>query len=321
MRPIGGELEQPETKEKILFTDSGRSSLRLFIRSGYQDKKFLLPNFFCDVIEQVLIEEKVEYAFYNILESLEVDKESVCLQEYDVLYLINYFGMVQNLDGIDTYSTVIIEDNVFFNDFQNSANYALWYGFNSFRKVTALPDGSLIKTNLDMLEDKILQSDASFVQIKSEAKALKYHYIHDKIGEEMAYINLFEKGESLLDAQKEIHTISSVSLYHLYSKVFIDEQVIREERYKMLQKRFAQYAFEYEPYCYSFFLLKLEKRDALRSYLMQKAIYLPIHWPYSSQENRLYSSVISIPLFSHYKKEEFSHLIETIEEFFNAEHK
>ena len=53
MRLIGGELEAKNIKDNVYFTDSGRSSLRLFIRSGYQSKKFLIPNYFCEVIENI----------------------------------------------------------------------------------------------------------------------------------------------------------------------------------------------------------------------------------------------------------------------------
>ena len=68
---------------------------------------------------------------------------------------------------------------------------------------------------------------------------------------------------------------------------------------------------------HSFFLIKLKKRDELRHYLMQKNIYLPIHWPQSSQKHNLYNEVISIPLFSQYNEKEFNYMINTIEDFIN----
>ena len=320
MRPIGGELEEEKCTYSHYFTDSGRSSLRLFLRSSNHSKKrYLIPNFFCDVIEEVFKEEGVEYAFYNILDTLEVDIESILSESYDVLYLINYFGMIHSLKGVETSNKIIIEDNVFFSDFNNHENYKAWYAFNSFRKISSLADGSLIKTNLEIDEAKIVNREALFSAKKREAKDIKYHYIHHKKGDEMEYINLFEEGEELLDNQKEIFQISSSSLLSLFQEEH--SQALEKRRYFRLKKCFSSYAFEHNVHHYSVFLIKLKQRDELRSYLMKKNIYLPIHWPESSQKNGLYDEVISIPLFAQYKEDEFNYIIDSIEEFLNEQHK
>ena len=178
MRPIGGELEQKELNYNIYYTDSGRSSLRLFIKNN-KDKKFLLPNFLCEIIEKILISENIEYEYYDILPDLEIDIKSIQSKEFDVLYLINYFG--QKHKKIEDYSSkIIIEDNVFCIDFENTYSYPYWYSFNSFRKITSLSDGSLIKTNLDINDEFIKREEAPFVQNKIEAKRLKKIYRNGK---------------------------------------------------------------------------------------------------------------------------------------------
>jgi len=314
MRPIGGELEEKMSVYNYYFTDSGRSSLRLFLQSSaYREKKYLIPNFFCDVIEEVFKEEGIEYAFYNILDTLEVDVESIRSKSYDVLYLINYFGMVHALEGVDTSSKIIIEDNVFFMDFNNTQKYKFWYGFNSFRKISILSDGSLVKTNLKIDDGMILPEEAPYVKEKVIAKEIKYNYSHTGLGTEFDYILKFEKAEKMLNKQKNIFRISNKALYSLFKVSHNND--LEGKRYLELKKRFSIYSFKHEINHYSFFLLQLQNRDEFRQYLFGKDIYLPIHWPETSQKNSLYNEVISIPLFAYYNDEEFRYMIEVIGEF------
>jgi len=314
MRPIGGEIEFPKLSENIYFADSGRSSLKLFLRSGFNSKKILLPNYFCEIIEQILIDENIEYEFYNILDNLTIDFESIENKQYDILYIINYFGMTHNIDKLAIDNKIIIEDNVFFNDFSNTKNYKYWFGFNSFRKISSLSDGSLIKTNLKINNDLIINQEAKFVQPKNIAKDLKYQYIYNNIGEESDYLNKFIEGESLINLQKNIYTISNKSLYYLFAKDTFNNQDILKKRYERLYKEFKEYSLNLKITYYSFFILKLSNVDKLKKELSTKQIYLPIHWPKSTQYNDLYGRLISIPLFINYDDVEFNNMIDIIKE-------
>ena len=314
MRPIGGELEIIKEQNNLFFTDSGRSSLRLFLRTNkYKNKKYLLPNFFCEVIEKIFIEEDIEYKFYNILDNLTIELDSILSQEYDVLYIINYFGMIQNLSSIDTSNKIIIEDNVFFQDFNNINNYKNWFGFNSFRKITSLPDGSMIKTNLDIEGTLIINGDAPFSEIKIEAKNIKYNYIYFKKGTEKQYLNLFKEAEDILNEQRKIYSISTNAIVQLNK--FSNDQEVMKRRYEYLKKIFLKYSFHIDISYYTFFVLTLQNRDDFRKYMMSKNIFLPIHWPISTQQNKLYNEIISIPLFSQYNNDEFYYMVNAIKEY------
>ena len=63
MKNIGGELCLKDEDSKIFFTDSGRSSLRLFLRNIDKNKKILIPNFLCEVIVEILEEENIKMNF------------------------------------------------------------------------------------------------------------------------------------------------------------------------------------------------------------------------------------------------------------------
>jgi len=313
LRPIGGELELKSDDFKVYFTDSGRSSLRLFLRSGdNRNKRYLLPNFFCEVIENIFIEENVKYKFYNISEDLTIDTKHINSSDYDILYVINYFGKYTNLSKIDLEDKILIEDNVFFYDFVNHSNAKKWYGFNSLRKISALADGSLIKTTMSINEEEILKNKPEFSTLKYEAKQIKYEYINNVKYEEADYLNKFQDAEYILDSQKNIYSISDKSIFLLFTQV--TEQSIREKRFNKLKSLFSNYAILDEVEYHSFFIMKIEKRDLFRKELMSLDIFLPVHWPKSTQDNDLYKSIISIPLFETYSDSDFDILIEKIKE-------
>ena len=71
---------------------SGRAALRLLIISGLNKKKILLPDYLCAVIIDVMRQYKVPYDFYHINPDLTPDWAGVRGKQFDVLYVINYFG-------------------------------------------------------------------------------------------------------------------------------------------------------------------------------------------------------------------------------------
>lgn len=316
MKPIGGELSTKGLSESIFFTDSGRSSLRLFVRSGNQNKKFLIPDFFCEVIENIFIQEKVSYEFYHILEDLTIDIKSILDKEFDVFYNINYFGQLNNIKSLNIYEKIVIEDNVFFYNFENVNNFKYWFGFNSFRKISSLADGSLIKTNLDIDYNKIIQSKAEFVESKYKAKNLKFEYLKNNTGSENEYIKLFEEGERLLHNQRDIYNISLTSIFKIMEITESNEQNISKEYYEFLFQEFQLYCLNKNVKFYSYFAMKVPNRNELRKYLFSNKIYLPIHWPQSTQKNTLYNNIISIPIFSNYSMDNMIHIAKTIKEFY-----
>jgi len=307
LRPFGGELELENLDENIYFTDSGRSSIRLFLRSGENNKKhYLLPNFFCEVIEEIFIQENVKYTFYPINEHLEIDKEFISKQNYDVLYVINYFGKYTNLDNLNLEDKNIIEDNVFFDDFSNRYNFKNWYAFNSFRKISSIADGSLAKTNM-LIENELIQNINTFSDMKYRAKDIKYKYLYNNEFSEKEYLELFNQAENLLDYQKDICKISDKSIYVLANQKI--DMKKRKERFDLLLKEFNEFSILDNVDCYSFFPILIEKRDMVRTKLVEKNIFLPIHWPKSTQDNFLYQNILSIPLFENYDDKIFNKLI------------
>ena len=314
MRPIGGEIET-NFNEDIFFTDSGRSSLRLFLKN-FKSKKILIPDFLCEIIIKVLKEEKINYSFYHINEDLSIDYEGIKNQKFDVLYVINYFGVLHNQQQLQNIirDKILIEDNVFFYNFENRG-FKNWYSFNSYRKITSLADGSLIKTNIKIKKDFIKDKNI-FSELKYKAKCKKYNYVYHKEGKEEIYLKLFQEGEKILDEQRFIGKISDKSIYLLANYEYTKIRKLRKNRFKILYKKFSKYLLNKNALEYSYFVLKLNNRDKIRKKLFEYNIFLPVHWP-KLTDNVLYNKVISIPLFENYLEEDFNYMINTIEKVIN----
>jgi hypothetical protein len=128
MKPIGGEIEFKLPEDSIYYTYSARSSLRVFIRK-HKNLKYLIPNFLCKVILNIFKQENCNFEFYEIKEDLSINMDSVWHKDFDIIYIINYLGVYQDLDVDLLKSKILIEDNVFFYDFENRYNFPRWFGF------------------------------------------------------------------------------------------------------------------------------------------------------------------------------------------------
>ena len=311
MNPIGGELALRD-ELNYFFTDSGRSSLRLFCKN-FPGKKILLPDFLCDVIIDILEQENMLYDFYHINEDLTIDTSSV-KTNFDIFYLINYFGKKLDIP-FDIHNKIVVEDNVFFIDFENHQNYKYWFAFNSYRKLTELADGSMIKSNLS-LKDYRVKNISPFSTLKYAAKEIKYNFLTHYEKSEIAYLSIFEEAEALLDNQTEIFNISDKSLGYLnkWITVYDTQQALREQNYKNLAKELEHLYIQFYSDFYSYLVILTDDRDSLRKFLFSRNIFLPIHWPGTKRRNSLHKKILSIPLF--YAQEETAYLIKSMKDYY-----
>tara|TARA_B110000211_G_scaffold189658_1_gene216003 strand:- start:602 stop:1552 length:951 start_codon:yes stop_codon:yes gene_type:complete len=311
MKPIGGEIAIKDQGETSFITDSGRSSLRLLLRSGkFRSMKFLIPNFFCSVIEEVLIEEKVNYSFYDINEDLSINNETINAVNYDVLYVINYFGKISDLSSIDLSNKILVEDNVFLYNFENYQNSENWYAFNSYRKFSPLTDGSLIKTNLRINPSEINNIQAPFSSIKRDACKKKYAFISENKSSEIEFLQLFNSGEKEINNQNDIYCISPQSLNLIFKGDFNNQEILKSrfvELQDLTQKESAL------PSYFSFFSFVLRNKKGFLEFMKRNNIFLPNFWPETTQKNDLYNNLVVIPLF--YNDIEFKYVKEMLKTF------
>ena len=320
MRIVGGEIELKNNKLNEYFTDSGRSSIRLILNK-LKGKYFLIPNYLCVIILKIFHEYEIKYSFYNINKDLSVDKKSITKQQYDVLYLINYFGKKHNIANIIDEEKFVIEDNVFLPKFYNYHNYPNWIGFNSFRKISPLADGSIIKSSFPLSGNLIKKNPSTFPKIKYTAKDMKYHFLNNNQFSEKQYLNLFKLAESKLDEQTTINKISSYSLFRLFDFMsgIEKEYSVRKNNFNVLDKHLNDKAIKINTIYPSFFILSVERRDDLRKYLFSKNIFCPVHWPrINGLSNELNETLLSIPVDSRYNEKDMKNIASYINRFYKV---
>ena len=324
MRYIGGEVAlQSGSAPQTFLGYSGRAGIRMFCRN-FPDKKILIPDFLCYIIVDLLNEEKAEFDFYHVKPNLEIDLDSIVSKEFDVLFIINYYGKRHtNISRLDLENFILLQDSVFDLDVVNYLDAPRWYGFNSLRKMTELADGCIIKTNLEV-KNLIECCEGKFAEEKYRAKAIKYDFLHHHRGTESKYLELFQKAEKMLDNQKRLCRISDRSLGLLFElfRNYPKERERRKENYEILQSALEDVWIGVESDFYSFFVIKVSQRDELRRYLFGHNIFLPVHWPWFGVDNPLYHEVLSIPVFSRYSSDDIRFIADCIREFLdNWSHK
>lgn len=267
---------------------SGRAALYQILNYLKQEKevrRVLLPDYLCS---SVLIPVKalgLEFAFYTIDDSLELEQENLSkiYENNTVVLLINYYGL-KNLDkqiktirAIDE-NAIIIEDDVqAYYEFLKPLG-EVDFKFTSLRKTFAIPDGGLVKTKNRM---PVVDKPNTFGQYKAAAallKSMREGNFNDKI-----YLELFEKGESLID--DEIECGMSRIAEKLYS-------FINDEHVKVLRLNNARYLLEElkkidikpilplnEGHVPLFIPITLERRNEVRKAMFQQEIFCPVHWP------------------------------------------
>lgn len=319
---IGGEAEWNSEGLFSYLTDSGRSSLRLLLRSGFREKRFLIPDYFCKVIVEVLDEHDVNYAFYKVREDLSIDMANVMGKDFDVFYQINYFGQRQDLGAIRNSGKWIVEDCVFLPVIEPPPGVSNWIGFNSFRKISPLADGSILKSTCELSAECMLHEEAAFASLKYKAKQIKYDYLHKGLSSEDEYLALFGEAEALADKQRDIYSISQRSMFNLldFYRRLEREYAIRRENYRVLDEVLNPLSIPMYAEYPALYVLSVDQRGQLREYLYTQKIFLPAHWPNTyGIKNELYSRVISIPLDSRYNQADMQRVAGHIRIFFNID--
>ncbi len=281
-----------------------------------------MPDFLCKIIPTVFDELQVNYSYYEVAPDLSINLESIQKKKFDVLYLINYFGNKPNIYGGQFPENMwFLEDCVFSPVVDPPPRIQNWAGFNSFRKISHLADGSIVKSRIKLAKELINKNEPPFSRMKYAAKSMKYEYLHgDKFTEE-EYLKLFDQAERCADRQKDIFFISSHSLANLleFYRNIAEEYAVRAKNYQLLDRFLGRFKIGLNTEYYTLYPLYVNRRDELRGYLFSHKIFLPVHWPrVPGLENSLYDRIISIPVDSRYGESDMARVANLIDRFYTG---
>ncbi len=271
-------------------------------------KTAAMPAWCCDSMLLPFLEEGIEVKFYQ--------NE---LPEADVALVLDHFGFSSTMDTA-SFRGVLIRDltHSIFSEKKTDADYY----FGSLRKWAGFWTGGFAWGFKNPVSYEAAATE--LLQLRDRAMKWKAQYIQGDT-EDKGYLSLFSKAEELLEnigiapaAERDIALAECLDVDFLVKR--------RRENARQLLDAFSDIAVFprlSEKDCPLFvpILVPDGKRNALRSHLIQRQIYCPVHWPVSeyhslNEEQRfLYENELSLVCDQRYTCEDMQRIIFEIKAF------
>lgn len=315
MKEIGGYIELEHyhgdmLHENCIQLNCGRSCLEYLIRAhGIQ--KMLLPEFMCDSVFNLCERFGVQTRFYTVRENLR--PEAVMPASDEWLYLMSYYGQLTDSE-LKHYANTVPHLII---DFSQDYFHAPVNGADCLytcRKYFGVSDGGLLFSDA-RLREETLETDVSY----------------DKMG---YLLGRFEKGpyefyqESAANNKRfatepmKYMSLLTKNLLHAIDYTFVSKQRTENFRYlheqlqaeNQLKLRVPEGAFAY-PYMVS-------DAAALRRYMIENKVFIPILWPNviknapdSSSAYILAHNILPIPVDQRYTTTDMAYIVSLIQMF------
>ena len=315
-----------------IYTSSGRNAAKLLNRllSG---GRILLPSYICQSVIDVY-KEKFTIEYYHVKKSFDIDLEdlhSKLSQDVAVVYLMHYFGKIQNQHILEflshmreKYHFLIIEDTT--HSIFTCPNTIGDYCICSLRKWFPISDGGVVysKRELFGIDAKALHQRIAYGKL--DAMILKYSQIHRNVKCNDTYREIFQLEEEKLENEQEILGISCMSRMILNCISLKKMTMVRKRNLQYLRDGLDKTNIEIpidEEYGVPLALpIYVNNRDDFRSYLIQNQIYCAVHWPVEDKELRnnkalteMVTHIISLPLDQRYDGEHLDYMLSIIENY------
>ncbi|MBN1038439.1 MULTISPECIES: DegT/DnrJ/EryC1/StrS family aminotransferase [unclassified Clostridium] len=301
----------------------GDSAIRFILNeiSFKCDEVIVLPSYLCPTIVKLIENLKIKYKFYNINKDLSIDMESIenLISKYNIkaVFFIDYFGFYHSeitrkfLKNLKSKNILLIEDAVQKFWLKYEDKFIGDYVFNSYRKFLPI-DGSLVLFNKDKSlnninssnkNDKLvefkkinqslkyIEGNDDYFQFMEKARDVKTKFILEGIGNENAYLNLFDRAHKAYYERKNIFKINPK--HKIYLNYFPENKLLkkRNENYKYLfenLKNIKEITFlNHSENLYDntplVFPILIKNREYIKKQLMKRNIYIPVHWDLSNE--------------------------------------
>lgn len=330
MREIGSEFwDVPIGDNNGIFPEStqwfisGRSALYSIINELENVKSISLPSWCCDSMIKPFTDAGILVHFYPVYWNdkliQEIDLNS------DAVLLIDYFGYSNKEPILSGYKGVVLRDvthSVFSKNYTDSAYY-----FGSLRKWCGLWTGGYAWTNDGHLLYETLGENIQYITLREKAMEQKAEYI-DGYTDNKEYLTVYKEAENIL----ENTGISPAADRDIVLAKKIDTEFIKVRRRvnaELLRSAFPDWLIfkDIETTDCPLFvpiLVPDGKRDKLRSYLNEKDIYCPVHWPVSIFHDLneftkfIYENELSLVCDQRYSVGDMFRMVETINAFWKV---
>lgn len=340
LKEIGSEFwnDGPIRRDKIYLL-SGRTALEYIIRDvmkHHNVKSVLLPSYCCHTMIEPFFRNGVSVRFYDVyfdeMNGLSIEVPQA--KENEIFYYMRYFGFHQlmgaDLNKINKDFMVVIEDSThswLSGDIGCHADYS----YVSYRKWTGFDAIALANKETGTFSDFPEAVNIEYSRLRKQASSMKRTFMDSGIGEKQEFLDLFNKAEQLLEtdyvgykpstdtmaAFLQLDTASIAKNRQRNAKILIDGLKDIPEIKLMFQTVKADEVPLFVP------ILTRESRTELRKYLIDNAIYCPIHWPKSAYHNgiskrgeELYQHELSLVCDQRYGSDDMDRIVECIREYY-----
>lgn len=314
------------------FYSSGRAALYHILDFSKQlgKNKILLPDFVCESIVEIVNFIEIPFEFYSVNTDLSVNAASV-KKNYKPgcqVLIINYFGGVDiqseinKIKYIDSRASIIIDNaQALFSMFDS---YDVDFMFTSFRKQLPVPDGALVISKYDGLNE--CNTENSFAQFKLAGGLLKNFRKYNSVTD-FLYLDLFNKGENLITENINanitditIHILSKLDFSSIRNKRIENATFLMEGLLELGVNSILNFKKGQVPL---FVPVILKNRDIILNELMDNKIYCPVHWPRcketASINQKLYDEELSLVIDQRYNKNDVSKILIVLARILNNE--
>ena len=318
---------------------SGRTALDFIVRDIKVSGKICsayLPSYCCHSMIQPFLDNGVDVKFYRVTfvnGTFVYDLDS--LADYDAVLIMQYFGF-GNLDVKEQIrcckeqGKIVIEDAT--HSFFSETPYCGLsdYVFASIRKWTGLPGGAVaFKHSGDFLVAFPRETNSRFIEMRTLAAELKRQYICGISTEKEVFLDFFARAEDLLEKDYSDYNLPEELEKRL---CFLDSEKIisgRRRNAALLIEKIKKLSAVETPTLKSGdvplfvpIFLPVGRRNELRRYLIERAVYCPVHWPasqaYSEQETSLSTRELSLICDQRYSETDMMYISELVCDFWEG---
>jgi lipopolysaccharide/colanic/teichoic acid biosynthesis glycosyltransferase len=350
-KEIGSEfwLENKEIGDGFLnkfpnlqYVFSGRTAIDYIVKDIAQKGKahIYLPFFLCQSMVEPIKNNSIDISFYNIYikdQRFAADLTSLEKVNNSAFFICDYFFFDNEyyqelLSFAKNNKMIVIHDithSLLSKDLTVEEDD---YYFASLRKWMPAPDGAIMGKRGGKLNINKSDLHQDFTDIKIQAMKKKRNYMLNNIGSKDDFRKLYQRAEELLERDYTNKSISKDSLNIIKNTRFSNIINARKNNAKIIADGLNEieqikpvYQEDSCPLFVPVLFADKEQRDSFKKHMIEKNIYLPIHWPkpdnvkITEQTRDIYDKILSIVIDQRYSEADMRKIIIATKKYFGAE--
>lgn len=322
-------------------TISGRAAIEysiMDIKEKSVIERVFMPSYSCISMSQPFLDHNIPIKYYDVFLNENLDIEYVFneneIKENDIFLYMSYFGFntinqitQEKLQKLSRKGVCLIEDITHSFFMENKQYITPNYQVASLRKWGSLASGGICISSNCMQRRMTMKVPSEKIDKKIKGMFLKRKYLEGSIKDKEEFLVLnasFDNDLIRLNYENKIDDYSidvmkSTSIARLKNErkknaLYLANNIELKNIGKML---FTTITDDEVPLFFPL-IIKENYRDLVRKELINRGIYLPVHWPERiTKENNISSRELSIVIDQRYDLEDMKYIVDNINDVIN----